>query len=163
MRVTRAPTRLGSGVAVCAALVALGTSGFYSWVALALGGLGLLVLVAGLVRGRQAAVTLGACALFAAAVVAGVRGAPALPVLASVTCAAVAWDVGGTAVGLGRQVGREAETWRVEVVHAAGTLAVGAVTAGLGYGVYRAAAADPPVAALLFVVVAAVLLVEALG
>ncbi|MFB6140628.1 MAG: hypothetical protein ABEJ26_09370 [Halosimplex sp.] len=145
-----------------AALVALGASGFYSWPALAVGTLGAILLAVGLVRGADAAVSLGAFGLFGAGLVAGVRGAPVVPVLVSVAFAVLAWDTGGNAISIGKQLGREADTTRVEAVHVAASGVVGAVTAGLGYGIYRAGTGEQPVAALVFSLVAAVLLVEAL-
>lgn len=160
--VDRSPARLGRGVSIGAALVALLASGLHSWPALAAGTLGLLLLVAGLVRGSDAAVTVGAFGLFAGAIVAGARGAPALPVLVSVTSAVLAWDAGGSAISVGDQLGRDADTRRLEAVHLTASALVGAMTAGVGYGLYRAGAGGRPVAALVLLVVAAVLLVAAL-
>lgn len=162
MTIDRRPARLSRGLALAAGLVAVATSGAYAWGALWVGTLGLLVLAVGLVRGRDAAVTLGATGLFVGGVVAGVRGAPAVPVLVAVTASVVAWDAGGTATGVGRQLGRAAETRRLEAVHAGASLAVGAVTAGAGYAVFRTATGGQPAAALLFALLAAALLVVAL-
>lgn len=162
MTVDRRPARLSRGLAVGAGLVAVAASGAYSWGALGVGGLALLVLGAGLVRGRDAAVTLGAVGLFAGAVVAGVRGAPAAAVLVATAASVLAWDAGRTATSVGRQLGRAADTRRVEAVRAGGSLVVGLATAGVGYGVFRTATGGQPVAALLFALLAAVLLVVAL-
>jgi hypothetical protein len=160
--VDRRPARLSRGLALAAGLVAVATSGAYAPGAIGVGALGLLVLAAGFVRGRDAAVTLGAAGVFAGAVVAGVRGAPAVPVLVAVTASVVAWDAGGTAMDVGRQLGRAADTRRLEAVHAGASLAVGAVTAGVGYAVFRTATGGQPAAALLFALLAAALLVVAL-
>ena len=160
--VDRSPARLGRGVSIAAALVALLASGLHSRLALAAGTLGLLLLVAGLVRGSDVAVTVGAFGLFAGAIVAGARGAPPLPVLVSVTSAVLAWDAGSSAISVGDQLGRDADTRRLEAVHLTASVLVGAVTAGVGYGLYRAGTGGRPVAALAFLVVAAVLLVAAL-
>lgn len=158
----RAPTRLSSRASGSAAVVALGSSGYYSWTALLLGTVGLLLIAVGLVRGRTTAVSSGAFGLFIAAIVAGVLGAPVVPILGSVTCAVLAWDIGGYAISLGTQLGRSAETMRIEAVHIAGSVGVGTVTAGIGYGLYRAGPSEQPIAALGFFLVAAVLLVVAL-
>lgn len=145
-----------------AGVIALGTSGFYSWLALAVGVSGLVLLAVGLVRGATAAVTTGSFGLFGSAVVAGVQGAPVEPILVSVVAVVVAWDVGGTAISLGKQLGRETETRRLEAVHAIGSVAVGVATAGVAYGLYRTGPSEQPVAALVFSVIGAVLLLEAL-
>lgn len=162
MTVDRRPARSSRGVALAAGLSAVATSGAYAPGALGVGALGVLMLAAGLVRGRDAAVTLGAAGLVAGAVVAGVRGAPAAPVLVAVTASVVAWDAGGTATSVGRQLGRAADTRRVEAVHAGASIAVGAVTAAVGYAVFQTATGGQPAAALVFALLAAALLVVAL-
>lgn len=161
-RIDRSPTPFGRRLSLMAALVAVLSSGLYSWLALALGALGLLTLAAGLARGTTRPVTLGAAGLVGGALAAGVEGAPVPAVLVSVTAAVVAWDVAGNAIGVGRQLGREAGTQRVETVHAAASATVGLVTAGAGYGLYRLGTGEQPVAALVFLLVAAVLLLETL-
>lgn len=60
-----------------------------------------------------------------------VRGAQAPGLLAGAAAAVVAWDAGEHAIGLGEQLGREARTWPVELVHVASTGLVGA-SAGAG-------------------------------
>jgi hypothetical protein len=116
----------------------------------------------GLVRGMTAGVTVGAFGLFAGAILAGAQSAPVVPVLIGVTFAVLAWDVGGTAISLGQQLGRDADTVRPEAVHMTGSIAVGVVTAGVGFGLYQTGTSEQPVAALVFLVIAAVLLVAAL-
>lgn len=160
--IERSPTRLARWASAAAGLLALVSSGFYSWPALVAGTLGLVFLLAGVVRGTNRSVSVGAFGLFAGAVLAGAQGAPVLPVLASVTASVLAWDFGGYAIGLGRQLGPAADTRRLETVHLAASTAVGAVVAAVGFGLYRVGTGDQPVAALVLLVVAAVLLVAAL-
>lgn len=160
--VDRSPARLGRGVSVGAGLLALLSVGLYSRPALAVGAPGLVLLVVGLIRGSDAAVTVGAFGLFAGAILAGARGAPVAPVLVSVTSAVLAWDAGGSAIGVGNQLGRDADTRRLEAVHLTASALVGAVTAGAGFGLYRAGTGGRPAAALVLLLVAAVLLVAAL-
>lgn len=150
-------------MSVSAGVVALGSSGFYSWPSLAVGTVGMILLVAGLVRGANAAVTSGAFALFVGAIVAGVLGAPVVPTLVSVAATVLAWDVGGSAISIGRQLGRDADTLRIETVHIAVSLVVVGTTIGVGYGLFRAGTGGQPIAALVFALLSAVLLVEALG
>lgn len=136
--------------------------GFYSWPALVLGAAGVLVLWVGLLRGTRSAVTTGALGLFVASVVAGARAAPIVPVLTGVVLAVVAWDTGTNAISIGEQLGRSADTTRIEVIHGTATIAVGALTAAVGYAIYRFGAGGQPVAAVVFFLVGAVLLVAAL-
>lgn len=162
-RISRAPARLSSGGSILAAFIALVTSGFYSWAALTVGTVGLLLLAVGLVRGANAGVTVGAFALFMGGVLAGVQNAPVMSVLISVTFSVLAWDAGGSAISIGKQLGREADTRRIEVVHMTASSIVGVATVGAGYGLYQIGTGGHPVTALVFLLVAAVLLVEALG
>ena len=162
MNVDRRPASLGRGMSAFAGSVALVTSGFYSWPALALGTAGALVLWAGLLRGTRSMVTIGAFGLFVASVIAGAQAAPIVPVLTSVVLAVVAWDAGSNAISIGEQLGRSADTTRIEVVHGAATLATGTLTAGLGYAIYRFATGGQPVAAVAFLLLGTVLLVATL-
>ncbi len=148
--------------AIVAGLLALGTSGFYSWPALLVGASGFALLAIGLLRGSNANVTGGAFGLFVAAILAGAGAGPVGPVLISVITAVLAWDYGGTAIGLGNQLGTEANTARLEAVHMGGSALVGTVTAGVGYGLYWTGSGGQPVTALVFLVLAAVFLALAL-
>ncbi|WP_254532818.1 DUF7519 family protein [Natrinema gelatinilyticum] len=161
--IPRAPARLSSWGSVIAAFVALGASGFYSWPALAVGTGGVLLLAVGLVRGANSAVTIGTFGLFMGGIIAGIQSAPVVPVLVSVTFSVLAWDVGGSAISIGKHLGRDADTRRIEAVHMTSSGVVGVVTASMGYGLYRTGTGEQPVAALVFLLIAAVLLVEALG
>lgn len=160
--VNRSPARLSVGLAVAAALVAtaatstLSTQGFVA----ALVGTG--VLSAGSFRGRQRAVSLGAAVLLGGVLYAGVVGGSVVSVLVGVVGVAVAWDVGSYAIGLGEQLGREADTARIEAVHAVTSLVVGGGVAAFGYAVYQVGGGGQPLSALLGLLVAAVLLTWAL-
>lgn len=160
--ITRAPTRLSASLATVLAtvsLLAVGTTGGSAF-ALAAGGLPLLGL--GAFRGYPRAITLGATLLVAGVIFGGIAGAGPESLLVGVVAAVVAWDVGHYGITLGEQLGREARTSRVETVHLAGSLAVGAVTAGVGYGAFVTAAGGLPVASLVFLLVGGVFLVYGL-
>lgn len=160
--VNRRPARISRWLSGFAGVLALVMSGFYSWPALLVGALGAVILYAGLLRGMTGAVTTGAFGLFIAAILAGVQRAPVLPVLTSVTLAVVAWDIGGNAISIGEQLGRDAETTRIEIVHSVASLTVGVVTAGIGYAIYWVGTGGQPVAAVVFLVLGAVLLIATL-
>lgn len=161
--VDRSPAITSSALAVVAAGVSVvGTT--LGEVSGALAGVaGLVVLGLGLVVASRRAVTAGCGLLFVGILHAGAAGAGPEPLLVGTVGAVVAWDVGDNAIGLGRQLGRAADTRNAELVHAAASLAVGGATAGVGYGVYLAAAAGQPLTALVFLLLGAVVLVSALG
>ncbi|MFC7029042.1 hypothetical protein ACFQJ5_17670 [Halomicroarcula sp. GCM10025324] len=161
-RVDRGPAPLSRSVSLGVAVVAWATSGLYSWAALAVGTAGLLLLVIALLRGLRAAVPLGTFGLFIGAIAAGIQGAPVLPVLLGVTCAVLAGDIGNSSISIGNQLGRAADTTRLETVRVATSITVGVLTAGVGYGLYRSGTSGQPVVALGFLLVAAFLLVETL-
>ncbi|MFC4407757.1 DUF7519 family protein [Haloarchaeobius iranensis] len=72
--------------------------------------------------------TAGAGLLLLSAIAAGFGGAPAAVVFIGVAAALATWDLSVNASLVGNEVGRDAETRRGEVIHAAGVLAVGAAT-----------------------------------
>jgi len=162
MAVDHGPAQFGSWVAALAGGLAFVMSGFYSWPALIVGAIGLVLLWAGLVRGSTATVTTGAFGVFLAAIIAGSQSAPIIPVLASIVFAVVAWDTGGNAISIGKQLGRSANTMRVEVVHIGASFAVGLLTAGIGYAIYVFGTGGQPVAAVVFLLLGAVLLIATL-
>ena len=160
--VERSPARLGSWLAVGAGLVAVATSGIYSLSALAVGGAGVLLLVVGVVRGTQNGVTMGAATMFGGIVVASVQGAPVAATLVGTVAVVFAWDVAGTAITIGDQLGRAVDTSRIEVVHASTSALVGVLAATLGYGIYVTATGGQPLVALAFLLLATVLLLATL-
>lgn len=161
--VSRRPRLLSASVAVLAAVVTVGAAGFYSWNAIGLGAVGVFLLGVGLATARNGIVTAAAAALVLTAFLAGLAGAPPLPLLLAVIAAILAGDLGNTAVGLGAQLGNDASAYRLEATHMGASGVVGLLTGGLGYGLFQVGAGGQPIIALVFLVVAAVLLVEAIG
>lgn len=161
--IDRSPAVLSASLAVVAGLVSLAGSALGASVGAVPAIAGLAVLGVGLVRGRRRAVTAGGALLFAGVVVAGAVGGSPEPLLLGTIGAVMAWDVGENGVSIGLQLGRAANTHRAELVHATASLLVGAVTAGVGYGVYLGAASGQPLTALVFLLLGAVVLVSALG
>ncbi|AUX09806.1 hypothetical protein AArcSl_2181 [Halalkaliarchaeum desulfuricum] len=160
--IDRSSTTVGSGLSAFAALFSFVVTGFYSWGGLLAGAVGLVLLLAGLVRGTTAPVTIGGFGLVIAGIVAGAQGAPVVSVLAGVVFAVIAWDAAGLAIGLGKQLGRGADTTRLELFHVAGSLAVGIVSAGIGYAIYVFATGGQPVGAVVFLLVGTLLLLVVL-
>lgn len=157
--IDQSPTPVSSSVAAIAAVLALGLAGSVSTVALAGGVVGLAVLFAGLVRASDALVSGGAFVLVLACFVAGALGASPAVVLAGTAASVLAWDTARTGIVLGRQLGRDAGTRRVELLHSAASAGVATLTGGLGISVYRIGAGGQPMTALVFALVAGLLLV----
>ena len=161
--IDRSPAVVSSGLAVVAAGVSVVGTAFGAPTGALGGAAGLVVLGLGLLVASRRAVTVGGGLLFAGVLFAGASGASAEPLLLGTVGAVVAWDVGDNAISVGQQLGRAARTRNAELVHAAASLAVGGVTAAVGYAVYLAAAAGQPLTALVFLLLGAVVLVSALG
>lgn len=94
---------------------------------------GLALLAIGAVRGRRRPVTAGAVLLFAGVLVASVGGLAAGLALGGALASLVAWDVATFGIELDEQLGGDAKTARVEVVHLGTTLAGGGAIASVAY------------------------------
>jgi hypothetical protein len=146
---------VAAGVATLAALVAAPSGG-------ALLALATVGLAAGSVRRSYRALSWAAGVGFVGLAVAGYRGAGVEPLLVGGVALAVAWDVADHGLSVGEQVGRDARTRRNVAVHAGTTLLAGALSVGIVYGVYLAAAGSQPVAALALLLFGAVVLASTL-
>ncbi|RLM71420.1 hypothetical protein DVK05_01140 [Halorubrum sp. Atlit-8R] len=157
----RSPT-----VAVVASLAAAGVAATAGLVASPVGGalLGVAALgfLAGSLRRSTRVLTWGAAVGVVGLAVAGYRGATAEPLLVAAVGLAVAWDVADHGVGLGEQVGRGARVRRNVAVHAGLSLLIGALAAGLVYGVSLAVGGGQPVAALALLLAGGIALISAL-
>jgi hypothetical protein len=142
------PARVGSALSLLVGTVAVAAT-LAGGTAALVGLAGLGGLAVGLRRGETRLVTLGASALFAGVVLAGVFGAPPEPVLLAAAATVVAWDVGEHAVGLGAQVGRDAGTGRAELVHASGSALVASAAAAAAYLAFQTLASQSLVALIL--------------
>lgn len=160
--IDRSPTRLASTLATISAVIAVGVPGLYSWSMLGLGAVGLAIFVIGVVTGNQGAVTVGATGIFLGVIFAGFDGAPELVLLIGAVATILAWDSATTAIDVGRQLGNEASTARVELVHVSATALVGGAAVGGSFGVYRLAAGEGTVTAVFLCVLAAVFIAAAL-
>lgn len=161
--IDRSPTRAGSAVAVVAALGALVASGAVSWAGLVVAIAGIALLATGLALARHDAVTVGGGLLFLAVLVAGLRGAPVALLLAGAVASVVAWDSAGTAIDLGAQLGREAPTRRLELVHAGGTALAGTLAATVGWALFQLSLGTRPLTAPVLLLVAALSLSVAIA
>lgn len=161
-QITRKPARLtGAGALVLGVLVAV-TVSVYSSLALGLAGLGVVLLAGGLVTASRGLVTVGALGLFAGTVAAGAEGAPVALALFGVVGAVLAYDFAATAIDIGAQLGREADTRRLEAVQLGTTALVGTAVAVVSYLVYTLGSGGQPISAVVGLLLAVVLLLVAL-
>ena len=158
--VDRSPPRLSEGLALGAGAVGA-LALVVSPPAFGLGVLGVIAVGVGLLRRSRAAVTLGAAGVFCGVLLAGLTGVPPELLLCSTAGAVVAWDIATFAIDLGAELGRAAETRRLELVHAGASTALALGAAVVGAVVYRLVGGGPalaPVALLCGAVVLAVAL-----
>jgi hypothetical protein len=159
--ITRRPTAVSGTLAVVAATAVVLVGALVSVPAVAAGSLGLVATGVAVTYGGRWLADLGGAALVLATVVAGLSGSePAT--LACAVGTVLAWDLANNAIGMGQQLGREADTARAELVHAGASLGVGALTAGTSFVVYRAASGGQPVTAVFFLTLAALVLISSL-
>jgi len=162
--ITQRPSRSAVAVAGVAggvvpiALLAGGASG-----GAAFSSAGVAVLAVGVYRGRQLAVDWGALFAFLGVIVAGLLEIDPPFLLAGLVGSVVAWDVGGTAITIGEQLGREADTIRVELIHALGSATVGIAAAAIGFVLFQSGSGGQPTATLFVLLVAMALFVAALN
>ena len=160
--ITRQPTKSGTMIAVVAAMVASAFAVFGGLSAFGLAIVGFAIMGFGLLGGRRQLLDFGGLVLFGGVALGAIQGAPVLSVLLGTVATVVAWDAGGTAMSMGRQMGRETSTERAETVHALVGTAVGLVAIGAGYTVFRVASGGQPTAALVLMLLAIVFLVSGL-
>jgi hypothetical protein len=160
--ITRRPATAGVSLSMVAATVGFVGVALAAAGAAAPAAVGVVVLALGLYRGSRRVVTFGASALFVGIVYAGVQGGAAEPLLLAALGTVVSWDAGEYAIGVGEQLGRDADTTRLTLVHSATTLLVGVAGAAVVYAVYLSVGGSQPVAALVLVLLGAIALVAAL-
>lgn len=153
----RRSAAMSLGAAALAGLTAVG--GFGWWVLLSPAGVGLLGV--GLHHGSRRLLSAGAAALVLASVITGLAGGGPARLVVAVAAAAVAWDLGEHAIGLGEQLGRRADTRRLEFLHASAAVGVAAAAAGAVYVAFALSGGGRPLAALLLLLVGVMALLAA--
>lgn len=160
---TRKPTTLSSAITVCGALLATVVAGAGSTNGLFLGLAGVVFVAVGLYAQNHSAIDIGGGVLFVAVILGATQGGSVESTLLGAVAAVVAWDIGQSAIDLGEQLGREADTTRLEAVHAGTSTLVGLVTVTFAYALYVFAAGGQPVAAVVLLLAAAALVTIGLG
>ena len=151
------PTTLSTRLALVAAALAFLTT-LSNTTGAVLAAAGAVGVGAGLVLPSQRIADGGALALVGGVALAAVaHDAVAIPLIGAVA-AVLAWDLSEQALSVGEQLGRAADTRRLEAVHAGTTTAVGLVAAGVGFALYRIAFRGISLAALALLLVAALFL-----
>lgn len=160
--ITRRPTRSGTALALSAAGLAILALAFTTTTA-ALGGfVATVVLAAGVTRGSRRLVDTAGGLFFVALLFAGVGRGGIEALLLAAVASVLAWDTAENALSLGEHLGRETPTTRLELVHAAATLAVLVVGAGVVYVLRSAATGGQPITAVVLLLVGATALVAAM-
>ncbi|WP_415379364.1 hypothetical protein [Halosimplex sp. TS25] len=131
------------------------------------GMVGVLVLALGVIpargRGSRRLVKVGSGLVLLSVFVTAVVVKPPLQTLLVGTVAIVlAWDLGENAIGLGAQLGRRAETYRVELAHGLGSAAVGAAAVVAGKTVAGVGTPGFPLGVFAVLLIGLVLLAGAL-
>ncbi|SDX59004.1 DUF7519 family protein [Halobellus clavatus] len=161
-RVTARPPTFAASLALLAGFASVLALAVGSFGALAAGTAGAVLLAGGLYAASRRVVAFAGGAFLLGILVAGARGAAAEPLLLAALGAVLAWDLGAFAVGVGEQLGREADTARLTIVHAASGLLVGVVGAGVLYGVFLGTQGGQPASAVASLLVGVVILVAVL-
>ncbi|WP_459194074.1 DUF7519 family protein [Halosimplex sp. J119] len=158
VEVTHSPARFSSIVAVAAALVAVLATAVFAPLSAPVGLFGLAGVAAGLFVFESERLTVaGTAIVFVAVVVCGFfADVPEILLLATLATI-VSFDLGSNAFSVGRQLSDQTDTQRGESVHAAATVFVGVVAAGVAYGIYLV-----PAGAALTIPALALLLLAAL-
>jgi len=160
--ITRRPSRFGVGSALSLALLSVLATAIASVVGAAAALAGTVLLAAGLLAASQRTVSVAGVLLVVGVLYAGYVGGAPEPLLFGALTGVLAWDAASNAIAIGNQLGRETSTARVETVHTAASLAVGALSVVIGYLVFAVAAGSQPLSALLLLAGGAVALVSAL-
>lgn len=161
--VRHGPARLSSALAIGAAILAVLASAPASIVALVLGVFGLLAVLVGLLALESRRLTaIGTGIVFAGVVASGLSGGTTWLLALAALATILAFDLGQNAFSVGTQLSTSTETWRGEVVHAAGSVAAGAVTVIVALAIYGVAGGEQSPAALAFVLLAVIVLVWAI-
>lgn len=162
-RVTDGPALFSAWISAWLAVAAWGVLVPYSTPGFLVAGAGCFLLCGGLALATPQSVSAGFATLVLGTFVAGIEGAPALVVLASVTAAILAWDVGHNAISIGTHLGRQADTIGAERAHLAASATVGLAAVSLVYGTFLLATDGRLSISLAFLILAGATLAIAFG
>lgn len=133
--ITRRPTRLASAVSLLAAAAAVLTTFPAPRFGTGIAAVGLGLVGGSLALGSRRLLDIGALAAFVG-VAASAGHLPVTGPLVGTIAVLVSWDLGGVAIKLGAQLGREATTTRLELWYVLSSAGVGMAAGGLAYGIF---------------------------
>ena len=116
----------------------------------------------GIYRRSRTLITVGGLGMLTGIVLMGVLGTEPVAVLSGTIAVALMWDASQNALTVGRRLGKEAKTRRVEVVHIAATGVLTALVAGCGYIVALVPSGTNSPVALMVLLIAVIVLMVAL-
>lgn len=157
------PSRLAGGSALAGALAVVAVAALATASSAGIAVFGLALVGLALRRGSGATLDIGSLILFVATVHLAIRSASIGLALIGALGAVLAWDLGHTARDIGRQLGREASTRRLEMVRVFASVSVGLVAVTLGSLVYVAAGDVDSNAALVALILTVLFATVGLG
>lgn len=155
------PSSLGRGLTLVAGLLA-SVSLAPVLPAVAVGVLATAMLAYGLHARSGRVLSVGVAMLVVALLLGGVLGTPTELLVIATGATILAWDVGDHALVVGEQLGRNARTERLVLVHAATSLAVAVVGSAVAYTVFRLVGGGRPLLAAVLLLLGATILVAVL-
>ncbi|ELZ74714.1 hypothetical protein C455_17267 [Haloferax larsenii JCM 13917] len=160
--ITRQPTRPGTAMALSAAGLSVLVLAVTSPAAALLSLLAGIVLAGGLTRGSRRILDAAGGIYVLALLLGGLGDAGSEVLLLAAIASILAWDIAENALSVGDHLGRETDTTRLEVVHAATTLVVLTVGAGMVFAIGTAASGGQPITAVVLLLVGVIALVAGL-
>ncbi|SDK62179.1 DUF7519 family protein [Natronorubrum texcoconense] len=127
------PAKLSSWITVCLAGIGWSTTVPYSFSGASIATVAWLLVGLALVVSDRQILSIATAGLVLGGFVAAGDGARLIAVLVGVTAAVLAWDIGNNAISIGRQLGPDASTARIEYVHATASLVAGLCIIAITY------------------------------
>lgn len=151
---------LSRQIAVLASVVGAGLTTLFTTLAIPFGIAGVVITAGSLYRANSRGwLSVGVGSILVGSLITGAYGAvPAPQLLIGVSAAVVAWDVGQHGLSLGDQLGTNASTSRLELVHATTTMLTIGVIDLVAVGIFMVAGAGRPASAIALLMIGVVLI-----
>lgn len=150
VEVVKLPSRTTMVITILAALVGVVTTAPFALLAIPFGFVGLILVAGGIAYAYSRAwLTVGIAMTLVGALLSGGYGAiPVELMILGIGATLVSWDVGQYGISVGNQLGRQARTHRLEIVHAATTTIVLGIFGLFAYAVYLLGSPGQPAGAV---------------
>lgn len=126
------------------------------------GATGIVVLLIGVARGSSRLFTLGTAILFSGIVIAGMLGMAPVFLLLAAFLVMIVWEVGQNGFNIAEEVGQEAPTIRIELIHVVSSIVVLGIGMSVGYAVFLATTGGQSAIALIALLVGVIAVLIAL-